>query len=550
VTAKVIDLILNSACNYSNLILDPDLDSYYTMDVTLVKLPEALDQARTIMAAARQQISAASLSDDDKAAFMIIAGKLAAAIDGTAASLDFAYAGNADGTVKTALTGAGTAYAQAGQTFLAAVKQTAVALRGNDRAKLDLAPLQQAHDAFASAADQLWRADAGELTRLLHKRVDGFNTQLYWALSLCLLLSGLALILAVILARSITRSIGRLVEGIDMMSAGALDASMPLAERADEIGRIAKAVARFRDATVQRLADANSEERQAAIRAGQRAILQELGADLQASVSAVAGRINAAAGALQQVAGMLSLNATTTTSQIEQAVRQLDVSAGDVQAVVQSISELSQAITAISHQSGEAATVVERATGRADEATARTRQLEACIVEIASISALIKDIAGQTNLLALNATIEAARAGDAGKGFAVVAHEVKALAGQTAKATEGIEQQIRAISSAADQVVKGVGEVSREITGIGGLSVAIAGAVQQQSAATAQINTRIERAAAGTQAVVGDINLVPPVAAEISRVASDLSGLTEELAMEANELQREVGRFVQRLAAA
>ena len=542
---------LNDAVgNGSNLILDPDLDSFYTMDVAVVKLPEALDQARTIMATARRQAGAATLSDDDKAAFMIVAGKLDGAVSGTAASLESAYAGNGDGAVKRTLAAPGAAYAQAGQAFLVAVKQTAVSLRGNDRGKLDLAPLQQAHDAFAAAADALWRADAGELERLLHKRVDGFNAQLYWALGLCLLLSGLALVLAVIMSRSITRSIGRLVEGIDMMSGGALDANVPLADRADEIGRVARALVRFRDSTVQRLADANSEERRSAIRAGQSAVLHDLGVDLQASVSAVAGRIKAASGALQQVAAMLSMNATTTTGQIEQAVLQLDVSAGDVQGVVQSISELSRAIVAISQQSGEAASAVERATGRADQATVRTRQLEACIGEIASISALITDIAGQTNLLALNATIEAARAGDAGKGFAVVAHEVKALAGQTAKATEGIERQIRAISAAADQVMKGVGEVSQEITGIGGLSVAIAGAVQQQSAATAQISARVERAAAGTRAVVGEINLVPPVAAEISRVAGDLSGLTEDLAMEANELQREVSRFIQRLAAA
>jgi len=448
------------------------------------------------------------------------------------------------------LTAPGTAYASAGAALMTAVKKIAVDLRAADHSKVDLAPLQAAHEGFVAATDKLWQADAAGLNQLLSARIRGFQSQLYLALSLTLFMTGLALVLAFFMARSITKSIGRLVQGIDAMSGGALDGAVPLADQADEVGQVAQAIARFRDSTVKRLADANSEEQQAAIKAGQNAVLQTIGAQLQASVSAIAGRINAAAGALQQVAGMLSMNAATTTSQIERAVDRLNVSAGDVQSVVQSITELSQAILAISHQSGEAATVVERATGRTNHTTARTKQLTASVHEIASISALIKDIAGQTNLLALNATIEAARAGDAGKGFAVVAHEVKALASQTAKATEGIEQQIRAISGAADQVVQGVGDISLEITGVGSLSVSIAGAVQQQSAATAQISARIERAAAGTQAVVGDINLIPPVAAEISRVAGDLSSLTEELAMEAKALQSEVNRFVKQMVAA
>ena len=36
-TALLIDIILNYAGNYSNLILDPDLDTYYSMDALLLR---------------------------------------------------------------------------------------------------------------------------------------------------------------------------------------------------------------------------------------------------------------------------------------------------------------------------------------------------------------------------------------------------------------------------------------------------------------------------------------------------------------------------------
>lgn len=71
--------------------------------------------------------------------------------------------------------------------------------------------------------------------------------------------------------------------------------------------------------------------------------------------------------------------------------------------------------------------------------TGSLNSLVRALSEVRQVAQSIRTIAGQTNLLALNATIEAARAGEAGRGFAVVASEVKALAGQTAQATKLID---------------------------------------------------------------------------------------------------------------
>jgi methyl-accepting chemotaxis protein len=52
-TASLVDLILNYAGNYSNLILDPDLDSYWLMDAFITKLPaltETLGKASLLSA--------------------------------------------------------------------------------------------------------------------------------------------------------------------------------------------------------------------------------------------------------------------------------------------------------------------------------------------------------------------------------------------------------------------------------------------------------------------------------------------------------------------
>ena len=65
VAAMLVDLILNYAGNYSNLILDPDLDSYWLMDAYITKLPLLMDtQTKASLLALRG--AAAGLSADDR----------------------------------------------------------------------------------------------------------------------------------------------------------------------------------------------------------------------------------------------------------------------------------------------------------------------------------------------------------------------------------------------------------------------------------------------------------------------------------------------------
>ena len=74
------------------------------------------------------------------------------------------------------------------------------------------------------------------------------------------------------------------------------------------------------------------------------------------------------------------------------------------------------------------------------------------VSKINELTGTIMSISSQTSLLALNASIEAARAGDAGRGFAVVATEIGNLANQTSEAVGDIGHIVDEVTSAVKKL--------------------------------------------------------------------------------------------------
>ena len=131
--------LLGKIADGSNLTLDPDLDSFYVMDANTTKLPEVLDRAASLIAIARAQKTTASLSDDDKAELMIQLGLFASATSGTQASLDSAFKGSTDGSVRAKLDATTKSFMATTDKFATVMKGVAVALRDDSTRKtLDL----------------------------------------------------------------------------------------------------------------------------------------------------------------------------------------------------------------------------------------------------------------------------------------------------------------------------------------------------------------------------------------------------------------------------
>ena len=173
-----------------------------------------------------------------------------------------------------------------------------------------------------------------------------------------------------------------------------------------------------------------------------------------------------------------------------------------VTAVDAALGALAGAVHDIAGQSRDAAGSAAAGKDTASAVADKVRALESSVGEIATVNALIAQLAGQTNLLSLNATIEAARAGEAGRGFGVVANEVKQLAQQTAESVERVNGVIQAIVAQTGDVASTFGSTTSAVAGLYEVQTDIATAMQEQAAVLAEVTRQLATATSAAEQVL------------------------------------------------
>ncbi|MBL4666271.1 MAG: HAMP domain-containing protein [Sneathiella sp.] len=379
--------------------------------------------------------------------------------------------------------------------------------------------------------------------------------------------------------RNLMRRLNRLVDEMGLISTGNLETDVNVVGN-DEITKMGDALIGFRDSakeaeklrkqteadrihreeerqrseketaeTEKRLQD-DKEKSDLKAEEVKRAEMNQLANDFEGSVKHLVESFAAATSEMSSSSESMSEAANETSNRSNAVSNASDIASSSVNSVASATEELTSSINEISRQVGQAASIASEAVDEAARTNEMVTRLSEAAAKIGDVVGLINDIAGQTNLLALNATIEAARAGDAGKGFAVVASEVKNLATQTARATEEISAQINAVQEETNSAVGAIGGISSTISQISEIATGIASAVEEQGAATGEISRSVQQAAQSTQEVSQNINSVNEAALSTGKSANQVREVSNELAKEVGDLDREVQNFLARVRAA
>ncbi|BCJ45854.1 methyl-accepting chemotaxis protein [Actinoplanes ianthinogenes] len=447
--------------NTSNLILDPDLDSFYVMDAQVVQVPQAL---LTALAAAHPDTGLNTRQA--VAAQAVRAGRL----EGIADALRNDVATAARNTHSDGLANR--------LTPVQTLADTITALDKHLTETLDTpGPADPA--AVAAAATATVRPLTSTLTDLLDARMAA--NSLERGLVLGISLGGFLLALwcaAAVLWRT-SHDVRQTVAAVTAISQADL-APRPLPGGRDEMGDIGRALV---------VASARLQDQEAALAQADVAREQQLRAGFMHQRQAE------------------TLFRRRTQEIIDESTT---VIAEELRQVTDKVSEVRTAADVIDERISVADAATNAIVGQAHDAEQVISSLEHSLRRVASTAELVTGIARQTRLLALNATIEAARAGELGYGFTVVADEVKQLAMHTAESTDQI---LRTIDDLRRDTTAMSDTIATMIDGIGGVGDA---ATSLRSVAADQ-GTLMGRLAEQMTATLGRVDEMTDLADRLER---------------------------------
>lgn len=433
---NAVSQMITHAGDKSNLILDPDLDSYYLMDVTLLALP----QAAIRIAAIQDQISNAwnsGLSEDAFKAEMKIQGTWLRELDiarikgsaTTALNEDGNFYG-LNGSMQSNLPPALNNYERTSESFVLLIEK----LAAGEEVKYDelIQVAGEAEEAVYKLADVAML----ELDNLLAARISAFTSIKWWTVGPSLISLLMAFLGALYISKSITGPLSDIMERMSLtcrqLTSGATQmasASQALAQRATE----------------------------------QAASLEETAASLE-EVSSVSKHNTDNSHQAQQLAENVKASATSGVSQMElmvNAMTQIKKSADETSQIVKIIDEIAFQTNLLALNAAvEAARAGDAGKG------------------FAVVAEEVRNLAQ--------------RSANAARETADKIRQSRELADEGVRVTDGIAEVLQQISDSATKSADLVREIAassnEQTTGIGQINIAVSelDKVTQQNSAAAQ----------------------------------------------------------------
>jgi PAS domain S-box-containing protein len=220
----------------SNLILDPDLDSYYVMDSVLLKLPETQNLLARLRLLGDRVLMQQSVGPEDRAGLITLVGLLQSSLDETQRGLGIAFRNTSSSDLSSRLAVPLDAYLGAANSFLSVTRQDLISARA---VKLSPATYRTIAANGLSGSFAFWDDAVDRLDVLLQARIDGFNQRKYLAIGVTVGILVLVLFVWLAFYLAVMRTVQRLAYASERMISGDFSAPVEL-DTHDELGEVVR----------------------------------------------------------------------------------------------------------------------------------------------------------------------------------------------------------------------------------------------------------------------------------------------------------------------
>lgn len=534
----------------SNLILDPDLDSYYMMDVTLLALPQTIDRLSSIASYVMPLISSdGALSQTQMSELLVLARFLKESdVARIVADYDTIYkedknfygiSPSLEPNTKNKLD----IYKSANDNLIMAIESLS---NGNRISTQEF--LQLLNNARESAIN-LWFASAQELDVFLKARITDYKNLQVKVIAVNIAALLVALVFFYVVVKGITSPIKKLTQTLRTLSERNYNIEVPFLNNKDEIGEMARATEALRQ-TAQKVDSLEKVLATEEINKVRQRKVEGLIERFKDTSTIAVSTVASAATELYATSENMSNVVNEASSKVEKVYNASGSAANNVSLVASAAELMRLSVTEIAGQVEKTSAAIDEAYASANSAVNTSQTLNEASKAIGSIVKVISEIAEQINLLALNATIEAARAGEAGKGFAVVASEVKNLAQQTSIATDKIINHVGEIQKVATDVSGVLSVIGNSITTIKNFAKGIVSAIDRQTSTTSQIVSNMMDASAMVSDISKNIEGVNATTKDASESSGQVLEAAKMLSQQAELMSREINSFLHNIKAA
>ncbi len=488
----------------SNLILDPDLDTYYLMDATIYAVPQLINRLNSINAFLKEnQEKLDTLSTQEKMKLNslieilknIDSARLIGDID-TSIKEDRNFNGDNSGLQAEVKTNV--------QKLDESLKKYSALLE-----KINLSggvspdEIKKTYETVSTDLRVFQSKALDVLSEMLHSRVENIKSGRTKALGTGIIAVLMALGISFYITSTIKKELGQLIETLGMNS--------------DEV-----------ESTSKKNMDISNE---------------------------LSSAVTEQASSVQEI--------SATTEEISQMTQRNNE---NVKVSMQATHKTAETVTAANGLMNELGKTVENLKVGNDQIIERSnlnsQNFESIINIMKTIedkTRVINDIVFQTKLLSFNASVEAARAGEQGKGFSVVAEEVGNLAQMSGKAAQEITdlldsslRKVRELTVEADSEIKKVVDISTsnistvidKVVVCRNINEEILGNSDKIKSLIGEVVIASEEQTKGVVEITKAINSFDVVTERNSQLASELNNSSKSLNEKSNELKDVIARLL------